>query len=78
MIDRDVQHATPNSVMMGRRHLAEYLDVSIRTIDRLDAAGKLPLALRIGGAKRWPRDVIEDWIRLGCPHRREDVEHDRW
>lgn len=54
-----------------RRTLAAFLLVSTRTLDRLDAVGKLPPAVRIGAAKRWTRASIEEWVRLGCPGREE-------
>ena len=59
--------ATPR--FFNRRMLASFLMVSIRTISRLDAMGKLPPALHIGSAKRWARSSIEKWLRLGCPCR---------
>jgi predicted DNA-binding transcriptional regulator AlpA len=57
--------------MFDRRTLSEFLRVSIRTLDRLDADGKLPRAVRVGAAKRWTREAVEEWVRLGCPSRDE-------
>ena len=33
------------------------------------ANGKIPSAVRIGGALRWRRDELLDWIAAGCPPR---------
>jgi hypothetical protein len=30
-------------------------------------AGRMPRPLRLGGARRWDRVAIDDWIRSGCP-----------
>jgi predicted DNA-binding transcriptional regulator AlpA len=54
-----------------RKALAALLQLSLRTIDRLDADGKLPPAVRVGAAKRWTRASIKNWIRRGCPGREE-------
>jgi predicted DNA-binding transcriptional regulator AlpA len=49
--------------------LAAVLGISSRSLWRLDAAAKLPQAVRIGAAKRWRRAEIEAWIDAGCPAR---------
>jgi len=68
----DVAAAVPHETIgFSRKSLATFLQVSLRTLDRLDAGGKLPAAVRIGMAKRWPRGLIEEWLRLGCPGREE-------
>lgn len=62
----------PNAAIprfFNRRMLASFLMVSIRTISRLDAMGKLPPALHIGSAKRWARSSIDEWLLQGCPCR---------
>jgi hypothetical protein len=45
--------------------------VATRTLDRLDAGGRLPEAIRVSPAKRWTRAAIEEWLRPGCPGREE-------
>jgi excisionase family DNA binding protein len=52
--------------------LAEYLGLSTRTVDRLDAAGKLPEACRIGGKKAWLRSEVAEWVAAHCPARHSD------
>jgi predicted DNA-binding transcriptional regulator AlpA len=47
--------------------LADILSVSIRTVWRLRASGKLPKPVEIGGAIRWRASDISEWSRLGCP-----------
>jgi len=47
--------------------LAARLDISIRTLWRLRAAGKLPAPIRLGGSVRWRSDDIERWVTNGCP-----------
>ena len=54
--------------------LAERLKVSDRTIRQWDADGKLPPALRIGRTCRWQPEVIEAWLKAGCPAARADVQ----
>lgn len=53
----------------GRRELALALSISLATLDRLDAGGKVPQAIRIGGRKVWCRETIEEWLRVGAPDR---------
>jgi len=46
--------------------------LSVRTWRRLDATGKVPRAIVIGGRiRRWNRAEVESWIEAGCPKRRE-------
>ena len=42
---------------------------SIPSLERDDAAGRLPPPVRIGRSKRWRRQEILDWISAGCPNR---------
>ena len=51
--------------------VAQMLDVSLRTVRRLDDAGRLPAALPLGRSKRWAIGEIEDWIAAGSPPRRQ-------
>jgi prophage regulatory protein len=51
--------------------LAEILGLSLRSVRRLDASGKLPKPLRIGGAVRWRLSEITAWMDAGCPDRAE-------
>ena len=56
---------------MSAAELAEMLGVSVRTVRRLDSAGKLPRTRRLGGSVKWSRTEIEAWIRAGCVDRKE-------
>lgn len=56
-------------LVYSARQLAVALGVSLRTVWRLAAAGKLPKPVRIGSGKRWRREEILAWIASGCPVR---------
>lgn len=47
--------------------LADLLKVSVRTIRRMDSAGKLPPPVRIGHCKRWFFSEVLDLLRSGSP-----------
>jgi excisionase family DNA binding protein len=55
-------------LLLSADKLAELLNISVRTLWRLRAAGTLPRPLRIGGSIRWRFDEISQWIDAGCPH----------
>lgn len=61
--------ATDKMLAVDAKRLAELLAVSLRTVRRLDSAGKLPRPVRIGGAVRWRLDEITAWLAADCPHR---------
>jgi len=48
------------------------LGVSRSHFYSLQASGRLPLPVRLGGAVRWRRTELEMWVLAGCPPR------DRW
>jgi len=50
--------------------LADRLNVSLRHVRRMDAAGKLPRPVRLGRSVRWPLREIEAWLSAGAPDRR--------
>lgn len=53
--------------LMDARDVSRRLSVSTRTVWRLLSADQLPKPVRIGRSVRWQREVVEEWIRLGCP-----------
>lgn len=59
------EHESLSLLSAGK--LAERLGVSIRTLWRLRAAGKLPHPIRLGGSVRWRPEDIQAWIAAGCP-----------
>jgi excisionase family DNA binding protein len=47
--------------------VAALLQVDVRTLQRWDAAGKIPGKIRLPGRSvRFLRDVIDGWIATGC------------
>ena len=63
---------TVASGLLSAQALADLLAISPRTLRRLDSAGRLPRAVRIGPqVKRWRRDEIFAWIEAGCPLRKQ-------
>ena len=50
--------------------LGRLLSVSLRKINSLDSAGKLPRPVVIGArSRRWRFKEIDDWIQANCPDR---------
>jgi excisionase family DNA binding protein len=46
--------------------VAEMLNVSVRTLWRLNSSKAIPPPVRLGGNVRWRRDEIKKWIAEGC------------
>jgi predicted DNA-binding transcriptional regulator AlpA len=57
------------SLLLSVRDLARLLGRSVPSLDRDDAAGRLPAPVRIGGSKKWRRAEIVAWVAAGCPDR---------
>jgi len=51
--------------------LAVLLNVSPKSIRRLNDSGKLPASIKLGRLRRWFRPEVEEWLRAGAPPRRE-------
>ncbi len=63
-------HSLDTALAISARDLKEMLNVSLRQVWRLNAAGKLPKPIRLGGSVRWNRQEIVDWFGAGCPDRK--------
>ena len=57
----------PQPPMLTASGVAAMLACSPRSIYRLADAGRIPPPVRIGGLVRWPRAMLEQWIKDGCP-----------
>ncbi|MBN9518546.1 helix-turn-helix domain-containing protein [bacterium] len=53
------------------KRLSRLLGVGLRTVRTWDAAGKLPIPLRIGGKVVWRLDELRSWLAAGAPDRAE-------
>ena len=65
-------HAQPTSTgnstkLLDVQAVADLCGCSARTCTRLSDAGKMPAPVRLGALVRWPANVIEAWIKSGCP-----------
>ncbi len=61
--------ASEPSALMDLTELCHHTLAGLRTVRRWIAAGKVPGLVRLPGGRaiRFRRDVIEEWIRAGCP-----------
>ena len=55
------------SELMDLQAVADWLQLSPRTVLRRTATGEIPGFRTIGRAARWSRTVLRLWILRGCP-----------
>ena len=53
---------------------AEVAGVAKRSWWRYVSSGRAPAPVRLGGAVRWRRTELAEWIAEGCPRVRKAVE----
>lgn len=58
-----------NNMLLTKRQLAEWLQVSQRTIDRWTTENRFPEEMRVSvaGTPRYRGDIAAEWISAGCP-----------
>lgn len=54
-------------LLLTAGQVAHLLQIGERTLWRLASSGGVIPPVRIGGATRWRRDAVEEWIAAGCP-----------
>ncbi len=64
-----VTGTAPPPLVVDAKALAAMLGLSVRTVRKMDAAGKLPRPLRFGHAVRWRLQEIQDWLGACAPDR---------
>jgi predicted DNA-binding transcriptional regulator AlpA len=59
-------------LLLAARQAATLCGVSVATWQRMASAGRCPAPLRLSpGCVRWRREDLVEWVRSGCPSRRE-------
>ncbi len=61
----------PELLAVDVRGIARLLPFAIRTLRRMDAAGKLPRGFKVGGRKLWRFSDLRLWCEWGFPERLE-------
>jgi len=59
------------SMAISAKQLSQLLGVSLRQVWRLNATGKIPRPVRLGGSVRFNRAEVARWFEAGCPDRQE-------
>lgn len=60
--------------LLSAAESAEMAGVAKRSWWRYVSSGKAPAPVRLGGAVRWRRSELAEWISAGCPRCRKQVE----
>lgn len=69
MNEQQKQITSSNCQLITAKQLGLLLALSKRQVFRLNACGKIPNPIRIGGAVRWDFQTISEWISMDCPDR---------
>lgn len=56
-------------LLLNAPKAAALCGLGVRTWHRHNAAGRVPLPVRIGGRRLWRREELADWVADGCPPR---------
>ncbi len=60
----------PEQLAVDARGMSRLVPFSIRTLRRMDAAGKLPRGFKLGARKLWRVSDLRLWVEWGFPERR--------
>ena len=70
---REIDTATTEPArLLDVNAVAALLGVSSRHVHGLADSGRMPRPLKLGGARRWDRVAIEQWVSDGCPATRNN------
>lgn len=61
----------PERLAVDVQQMAQMVPFSIRTLRRMDSAGKLPRGFKLGGRKLWRVSDLRLWAEWGFPGRQE-------
>lgn len=61
-------NAKNEPLLLKAEDVATLLAISTRQVYRLADYGKMPRPLKLGGAVRWRKGDVQDWIEKGCPN----------
>jgi len=66
---------TPESLreLLSASESAEMAGVAKRSWWRYVSSGRAPQPVRLGGAVRWRRSELAEWIAAGCPRSRKEA-----
>ena len=67
--DRPTPAPALEPLLLSARDLAALLRLGLRTVRSMDAGGKLPAPVRVGGSVRWRLDELRAWLDAGAPDR---------
>jgi len=56
--------------LLTAKQFGQKLNLSKRSIHRLNACGQIPKPLKIGGSIRWNEQEVSAWISAGCLDRK--------
>jgi predicted DNA-binding transcriptional regulator AlpA len=59
--------------LLSAAESAEMAGVAKRSWWRYVSSGKAPAPVRLGGAVRWRRSELAEWIAAGCPRCRKEA-----
>ena len=59
----------PQPLLVGVTEAARLLGISRSTFYGLDAAGQIPVGVRLGRRRLWSVAELGDWVDAGCPAR---------
>ena len=65
----------PEQLAVDARGMSKLVPFSVRTLRRMDSAGKIPKGHRVGGKKLWRVSDLALWAKLGFPDREEFEAH---
>jgi excisionase family DNA binding protein len=54
-------------LLIDTNQVAKLLQVSARTVWKMEHVGEMPKAIRIGKAVRWGYEEIQEWVAAVCP-----------
>jgi excisionase family DNA binding protein len=60
-----------NECLINISDVAELTSLSTRTIARLTAAGRIPGSMKLGGARRYHRQKVLDWLDRGTSNQQK-------
>ena len=61
----------PEQLAVDARGMSKLVPFSVRTLRRMDSAGRIPKGHRVGGKKLWRVSDLTRWAELGFPDREE-------